>query len=145
MTVRCTFWLLAHSLIALFCSEQLAQGGSGVRAQVEATGSATLVWCGTQAVLTSAGAVSAQELQPLVVHSVEGMHASQRALLGEQQPLAISQYPCMLIAVFVVFGLALERKLEHGQVTVRSHSTNRWRSTHRITSHPPSPHSPLCR
>lgn len=77
-------------LTALFCSEELAQGGAGVRVQVETTGSVTLLWRGTQAVLTSAGAVSTQELQPIVVHSVESMHASRRALLGEQQLLVLS-------------------------------------------------------
>lgn len=74
---------------ASFCSEELAQGGAGVQVQVETTGSVTLLWRSTQAVLTSAGAVSTQELQPIVVHSVEGLHASRRALLGEQLPLVL--------------------------------------------------------
>lgn len=72
------------SLAALFCSEALAQGWAEVQVQVENAGPATLVWQGhSHIVLGSAGPVSAQELQPLVVHAVQRMHTSQQSLLGE--------------------------------------------------------------
>lgn len=65
--------------------QTLAQGEAGVEVQTESTSSVTLSWCScSQAVLASAGPVSAQELRPLVVHAVQSMHTAQQALLGKQ-------------------------------------------------------------
>ena len=78
-------WLLA----TLFCSEALASG-AGVQVELESTGSITVLWCGSShATLASAGHVSVQDLQPLVVHAVESMHTSRLALCSEQQPSGI--------------------------------------------------------
>lgn len=110
------------SLATLFCSKALASR-AGVQVQLESTGSVTVSWCGSShAALASAGPVSVQDLQPLVVHSVESMHTSRLALCSEQQPLTICCHACSNRCLSFP-GSALERKMEQGKLTVSPYCT----------------------